>query len=123
MMNPGSLNRRDFIKVTSAAGAGLVIGVYLPALQRFEAPAPDPEGTFTPNMWLRIDPSGDVTVAVAKSEMGQGVLTSLPMIVAEELDADWSRIRYEHPVADKKYGSMGTGGSASVKGSWDNLRN
>ena len=123
MTNFGSLNRRDFIKVTGAAGAGLVMGVYLPSLKRFEAPAPDQAGLFAPNMWLRINPSGDITVAVAKSEMGQGVLTSLPMIVAEELDADWNRITFEHPVADRKYGSMGTGGSASVRSSWDNLRN
>jgi len=123
MIHSGPMNRRDFIKVTGAAGAGLVIGAYIPALKRFEAPSPGPAGAFAPNVWLRINPSGDVTVAVAKSEMGQGVFTSLPMIVAEELDADWSRVTFEHPVAGSMHGSMGTGGSASVKGSWNTLRN
>jgi isoquinoline 1-oxidoreductase beta subunit len=118
----GSLNRRNFIKLTGSAGAGLMIGVYVPVLRRFGTVFHDSQGVFAPNVWLRITRSGDVTVTVAKSEMGQGVLTSLPMIVAEELDVDWSRVRFEHPVADKKYGSMGTGGSSSVRRSFDNLR-
>ena len=116
------LSRREFIKVASTAGAALVIGISLPATRRGRVLASTPGEAFVPNAWLRIDKSGIVTVTVGKSEMGQGVLTSLPMIVAEELEADWSMVRYEHADADPKYGDMGTGGSTSVRGSWQHLR-
>ena len=122
MNSISTLNRRDFIKVASATGAGLVISFYLPGAGRLEAAAGLPDAPFVPNAWLRIDKSGIVTILVGKSEMGQGIRTALPMIVAEELEADWSTVRIEQAVADKKYGSMGTGGSTSVRTSWDNLR-
>jgi len=122
MRTLASLTRREFLTVTASSGAGLIIGMYLPAAARADLTAAEPPATFAPNAWLRIDPSGTVTVTVAKSEMGQGVLTSLPMIVAEELDADWSRMRYEQAIADDRYGSMGTGGSRSVRGGWQTRR-
>jgi CO/xanthine dehydrogenase Mo-binding subunit len=116
-------SRRDFIKVTSVAGAGLVLAFTLPSKNELLESAAAEGATFMPNAWLRIDTDGIVTVTVARSEMGQGVLTSMPMIVAEELDADWKNIRIEqanaHPT---KYGSMSTGGSFSVRGSWQTLR-
>ena len=114
-----NLDRRDFLKVSTVAGAGLMLGFYLPSKENGLTPTSD----FAPNAFIKIEPSGTVTIAVAKSEMGQGVRTSLPMIVAEELDADWSKVRVEqsdaHPT---KYGSQGTGGSFSVRGSWQMLR-
>ena len=116
------LTRREFLTVTAASGAGLLMGIHLPGARRFDFASAGTGAPFTPNAWLNIDPSGTVTVTVAKSEMGQGVLTSLPMIVAEELDADWSSVKYEQATADEKYGSMGTGGSRSVRGSWTTLR-
>ena len=123
-MSPAvSISRRNFMKVTSVAGAGLAIGFYLPSALRKLNGTPDPStGAFSPNAWLRIDPAGIVTITVAKSEMGQGVRTSLPMIVADELDADWSAVRIEQAVAGEKYGRMGTGGSSSVRGSYETLR-
>ncbi len=109
------LTRREFIKVTSAGGAGLALGLYCSSERN-----PD---VFSPNAWLVIDSHGDVTITVARSEMGQGVRTSLPMIVAEELDADWSRVRIDQAPADPdKYGSQSTGGSASVRNSYGMLR-
>ncbi len=118
MSNPTTLTRRDFIKISAVAGTGLVLAFYLPS--KDEVPE---EAAFIPNAWLKIDTDGTVTVTVARSEMGQGVWTSMPMIVAEELDADWSKIRIvqadAHP---SKYGSMSTGGSYSVRGSWQTLR-
>src|SRR5262249_32988716 len=77
-----------------------------------------------PNAYIQIDPNGEIRLIAARSEMGQGVRTSLLMILAEELDADWSKIRVEQAVAtaDAKYGDMTTGGSQSVRGSWDPLR-
>jgi CO/xanthine dehydrogenase Mo-binding subunit len=122
MRTSAPLTRREFLTVTAGSGAGLLIGMYIPASVRRDLEAPEPPAQFAPNAWLRIDPSGTVTVTVAKSEMGQGVLTSLPMLVAEELDADWSSVRSEQAIADDKYGSMGTGGSRSVRGGWQTLR-
>jgi len=118
----GGFSRRDFLTVGATSGASLLIGMVLPAAARRVFEPEDQAAEFAPNAWLRIDPSGSVTVTVAKSEMGQGVLTSLPMIVAEELDADWGRVRFEQAIADGKYGSMGTGGSRSVRGSYQTLR-
>lgn len=119
-----ALTRRDFIVVTSAAGAGLVLGVYASRSGAGEAAAPatGPQADFAPNAWVRIAVDGTVTVTVAKSEMGQGIRTALPMIVAEELDADWAMVRIEQALADDKYGSMVTGGSMSVRTSWETLR-
>jgi isoquinoline 1-oxidoreductase beta subunit len=122
-----AMKRRDFLKTATTAGAGLVLGIYLPekVLGNVMAAHPDPvtpPEPFAPNAWLRIAPSGEVTITLAKSEMGQGVYTALPMIVAEELDADWSKVHVEQALADGKYGGMGTGGSTSVRTSWEPLR-
>jgi CO/xanthine dehydrogenase Mo-binding subunit len=114
------LDRRDFLKLGAVAGGGLFLGVYLPG------PRPDGEAAapFQPNAFLRIDSDGSVTIWLAKADMGQGVRTSLPMIVAEELDADWSRVRVEQADAHPdRYGRMMTVGSSSVRGgAWTPLR-
>lgn len=127
--------RRQILKAGAAIGGGLFIGFHLSPLHRAAhtaeaAPAAADGGTpasFAPNAYLRIDPDDTVTVAVGKSEMGQGVLTSLPMIVAEELDADWSKVRVEQAGADVAFVMPGlavqlTGGSTSVRLSWQPLR-
>jgi CO/xanthine dehydrogenase Mo-binding subunit len=103
--------RREFLKVSALAGSSLLLGV--------SASGKKP---FAPNAWLRIDPDGGVTIVAGKSEMGQGVRTSLPMIVAEELDADWETIAVEQAMPTPGGPSLGTGGSWSVGGSWKPLR-
>ncbi|MGH7546454.1 MAG: molybdopterin cofactor-binding domain-containing protein, partial [Gemmatimonadota bacterium] len=119
------ITRRDFLKVGAAAGGGLLIAVYVPGCGPKRGPAAEPP--FKPNAWVRVGTDDVVTVVVDKSEMGQGVLTSLPMLVAEELDADWSKVRIESAPADPAYantmfGMQATGGSTSVRSSWDSLR-
>jgi isoquinoline 1-oxidoreductase subunit beta len=116
-------DRRRFLKLSaSAAGASLILGVNW-SCSRDEPAEPDIEGgTFSPNAWLRIDSSGGVTVFVAESEMGQGPYTALPMLVAEELDVDWSRISIEHASLDPAYGLQVTGGSRSIRKGWKRLR-
>jgi isoquinoline 1-oxidoreductase subunit beta len=111
-------SRRDFLKVSLLAGSALAIGF------RFDddAHAADSATPFRPNGWVRIDPDGTVTLTVGKSEMGQGVRTSLPMILAEELDADWSSIRIEQASPGTQFPRLGTGGSFSVAGMWTPLR-
>jgi isoquinoline 1-oxidoreductase beta subunit len=118
------VTRREFLETASVVGAGLVIGFHLPPGPR--APVV-PAGPFAPNAWLRIGPDESVLVVVDRSEMGQGIATALPMLVAEELEADWSKVRIEFAPADKAYinplfGMQGTGGSTSVRAAWMPLR-
>ena len=110
------ISRRHFLQAGTAGAAGLVLSFYLPVRGQ-EAPPP-----LEPNAWLQIAPSGEITLWAARSEMGQGVRTSLPMILAEELEADWARIRVVQADLDPKYGDQLTGGSFSVNYSWEPLR-
>ncbi len=118
-------SRRTFLKVTALAGGGIAVGVFLPGAARLaEAAAPKP---FAPNAWVRITSNNVVTIVADKSEMGQGVYTAMPMLVAEELDVDWSKIRIEQAVASPVYanpflGAQATGGSTSVRSSYQRLR-
>lgn len=122
-MKPVSLiGRRQFLRVASVAGAGLTIGFYVGPLRLRRDGLEVGSDSFTPNAWLRIDKEGAITITISKSEMGQGVSTALPMILAEELEADWTRVRFELADFDKKYGNMGTGGSQSVRSMWKPLR-
>jgi len=115
-MSSPALSRREFMQVTAAGATGLVLSFYLPLSGQEKAPA------VAPNTWLKIDPAGDISLTVARSEMGQGVRTSLAMILAEELEADWSRVRIVQADLDPKYGNQITGGSGSVRQSWPMLR-
>lgn len=114
------VGRREFLKLCGTAGAGLILGI---RLGLDEALASEPaSATFTPNAFLGIDAEGLTTIWVARSELGQGVHTALPMLVAEELEADWGKVRVVPAVLDPKYGNQGTGGSTSVRESWKPLR-
>jgi len=110
------LSRREFVAIGTAAGAGLVIGFYLPHGAGSKA------DFFSPNAYLRITPGNKVTIVVARSEMGQGVRTALPMILAEELEADWKQIEIEQAGASTLFGDQTTGGSASIHTCWDPMR-
>ena len=114
-MSRATLTRREFLKTGSAAGASLVISFQLPAFER-HAPS------FKPNAWLEIRPDGAVTIWTGRSEMGQGVKTAMPMIVAEELDADWTRVTVAQADADPAYGDQFTVGSRSVRTGFEPLR-
>ena len=98
------LSRREFVTAGIAAGTGLVIGFYLPHGNSSR------KESFSPNAYLRITPDNKVTIVVARSEMGQGVRTALPMILAEELEADWKQIEIEQAGASTLFGDQTTGG-------------
>ena len=115
--NPTQVTRRDFLKAGAAGSASLLISFYLPA-HGAEATGKN----FAPNAFIEIRPNGDIHLWVARSEMGQGPRTSLAMILAEELDADWSRVKVEQGDLDSKFGDQTTGGSLSIRSSWDPLR-
>ena len=113
------LNRRDFLKTSASAGAALMIGFHLSPSAR-AATAEDqekkPANPFT--AWVRITPDNQVTLILGKSEMGQGIMTALPMILAEELYLDWNHVRVEQAPTNPAIYELGTGGSGSVAGSW-----
>lgn len=115
-------SRRGFLKT----GSVLSIGFALP-LAAGRALAAAPGATFAPNAWVRITPDNRVKVICASAEMGQGVLTAIPMMLAEELDADWKLVSVERAPIDKAYtnpgfGIQATGGSTTVRAHWEPLR-
>src|SRR5437667_358294 len=83
-------SRRNFLKSSALAGGGLILGVYIPGLRNSVRAADQPASTVALNAFVRIAPDETVTVVVNHSELGQGPYTSIPMVVAEELDADWT---------------------------------
>jgi len=131
-MSATEMKRRDFFKTGAALGGGLLLSLYIPewvlADSVHEATPLTPSiPPFAPNAFVRIGTDNIVTVIVNKSEMGQGVYTSLPMLVAEELEADWSKVRYEPAPVDAAYnhpvfGIQMTGGSTSTASEWERFR-
>ena len=102
-----AVNRRDFLKVTAAVGGGLLVTINLAACR--DKGAAGGTKAADPSVFVRINPDNTIVVTIPKSEMGQGVRTSLAMLVAEELDADWNQVRAELAYYDPKFGDMGTG--------------
>lgn len=116
------LTRRSFLKSSAATGGSLLLAFHLPRHATAAAAALPSSGSFAPNAWLEISADGAVKIWCGHSEMGQGVRTSLPMIVAEELCCDWRRVTVLQADLDPKYGDELTGGSGSVRTSYENLR-
>ncbi len=121
-------SRRRFLKATAAAGGGLLIGLYLPPGGRLAAATPADADSFAPNAFLRIAPDDTITFILHKSEMGQGVYTALPMLIAEELEVGLNDVQIEFAPAHADYYHtewgpyQGTGGSTSVNSTWTQLR-
>lgn len=125
-MNPVLVpSRRGFLKSGAVLGSGLIVGFSVPGAKRLMAQTTDSE--FAPNAFLRIAPDDSVTILLAHSEMGQGVWTTLTMLIAEELDADWSRLKVEHAPAAAAYASpqrglQATVGSSSIREEFERYR-
>ena len=110
------LSRRRFLEVTGGGAAGLTLGFHVPALVRGAA-----AGGVAPavlNAWVRITPDNTVTLLLSQSEMGQGTLTSMAMIIADELDADWSKVRVQQAPVDPAYANPSFGNTQLTAGSW-----
>ncbi len=119
------MNRRLFLRVSGVAGGGMMLALQMGLASRTTALAAGLSGDepFAPNAYLRISPDGSVLIYAKNPEIGQGVKTALPMIVAEELDADWSDVQVEQSEIDQsRYGSQFAGGSRSIPSNWDPLR-
>jgi isoquinoline 1-oxidoreductase beta subunit len=120
-----SLDRRGFLKLSALAGGGLVLGFYLGSARRalgadiIKAGDKLPDGVFAPNAFIRITPDGAVTIFAARPEIGQGIKTSLPMVVAEELEVDWHNVTVlQAPFDTAAFGPQGAGGSTSTPTSY-----
>ena len=127
------ITRRDFIKLVGAAGGGLVLAVFLdacvPSTPKVVTPTIvgptstlPPAITWAPNIYLKVDEQGILTVTAFRSEMGQGIRTTIAMLIAEELDVAWDSVRIEQALADSRYGDQQTGGSVSVSSYYTGLR-
>ncbi|MEO8159236.1 MAG: molybdopterin cofactor-binding domain-containing protein [Betaproteobacteria bacterium] len=118
--------RRDFLKVSGTVAGGLALGFYMPGRHNV-ALADAGGGTASPNAWVKIGLDNTITIMVARSEMGQDVYTSMPMLVAEELEVDINKIKVEFAPPAEVYinallGGQLTGGSTSVRDAWEKLR-
>jgi isoquinoline 1-oxidoreductase beta subunit len=114
------VNRRSFLRVTSLAGGGVLLGLYIkPKASAQFGPGP----AQVPNNFIKIDPDGTVTIMAKDPEVGQGVKTMLPMLIAEELDADWKTVKIEQTdFDDTKYAMQFAGGSLATPFNWDPMR-
>ena len=114
-----ALSRRDFLRVSALAGGGMLIAAHFDGLDAFTQNGAD----FTPNAFIRITPDNIVTIVAKNPEVGQGVKTSLPMLVAEELGVDWKDVRLVQADLDPaKYGPQNAGGSTGTPTNWEPLR-
>jgi isoquinoline 1-oxidoreductase beta subunit len=117
------IDRRSFIKLVGMAGGGLALAFHVGGRSAAHANTVTPADAFAPNAYLRIAPNGSILIYNKSPEIGQGLLTAFPLIIAEELDADWTRVRAEQsPINQALYGQQSAGGSRSIPANWDTLR-
>ena len=116
-------SRRDFLKASAAAGGGLLLSVALPMPNKAAAKSGVEAMPIVLNAYVRIAPDNIVTIMSKEPEIGQGIMTSLPMVIAEEMDAAWGQVRIEQAIADASvYGRQVAGGSMATRIEWDPLR-
>ncbi len=125
-MTTMTVNRRSFLKVTTAAGGGLMIALYTDAFADLLAQGRGggpPAAPLTPDAFITISPEGLVTITAKNPEIGQGIKTALPMLIAEELDVDWKDVRIvQGDVIQTKYGGQSAGGSTAIPGNYTPMR-
>jgi isoquinoline 1-oxidoreductase beta subunit len=120
-----NISRRSFIIGAGLGVAGIVTGIFPSGKALSNIKSFDNENnafSIEPNIWLEIKKDNTIVITIPRSELGQGVRTSFSMIAAEELDADWDKIKAINAPGDKKYGNQSTGGSTSIRTFWEPLR-
>src|SRR5262245_23135124 len=114
------LDRRAFLRATALGSGGLLIGLYFkPTFAMQGPPQPAP---LLPNSFIRIDPDGTVAIIAKNPEVGQGIKTMLPMLIAEELDVDWKSVKIEQADLNAKFGGQTAGGSTATPTNWTPMR-
>jgi isoquinoline 1-oxidoreductase beta subunit len=113
MSEIGQVNRRDFIKIFSLASGGIILGCNVSSDKKEFIPQVD--GSFSPNLFVQLQKDGNITLIASRSEMGQGIRTSLASAIADEMEADWKYITVKQATGDAKYGNQNTDGSRSVR--------
>jgi isoquinoline 1-oxidoreductase beta subunit len=124
-MKNAVLDRRAFLQVTAAAGGGVLVAAHFGSIAELLAQGKPTANApvFAPHAFVRVAPDGLVTIMAKSPELGQGIMTSVPMIIAEELDVDWKDVRIEQADLDPtKYGQQSTGGSNGTPSNWDPCR-
>ena len=116
------LTRRGFLASASATGAHVLMARVTAGEVAVAKAGGAQADEFSPDLFVSIAPSGDVTIMAHRSEMGTGIRTALPRIIADEMEADWARVTVEQAPGDKRYGSQNTDGSNSVRGFFDRMR-
>jgi isoquinoline 1-oxidoreductase beta subunit len=114
-----NINRRAFLQATALAGGGIMLGLYPKAAALAQGP---PRTPLVPANFISIAPNGVVTITGANTEIGQNILNTLPMLIAEELDVEWKNVKVVRADADSKYGGQFTGGSSGTPGAWEPMR-
>jgi len=118
-----NVSRRRFLQAGLAGGVFVLAAKFVPeALYGVHADEGETKQPFQPGLWMSIAPDGTVTIVAHRSEMGCGSRTALPLIVTDELDADWSKVRIEQAIGDPRYGDQDTDGSHSVRSNFDLMR-
>ena len=117
------VNRRNFLRVSAVAGGGMMLGTHVDIDGSSQAMAAGLEADFTPNAYIRITPDNAITIIAKNPEIGQGVKTMLPMIIADELDVDWTSVRIEQaPLDTEKFTGQSAGGSTATPNNWTPMR-
>ena len=115
------LDRRSFLRVTALAGGGLLLATYVDPYAEAGEQAVTPSATFVPNVFVRIASDGAIAIVSANPEVGQGVKTMLPMILADELEVDWKDVAVQQADLDPKYGAQFSGGSLAAPSNWNSI--
>ena len=117
------MNRRSFLRITALAGGGLLAAVYFEPVSDLLAQGGPAPVNFVPNAFIKIGPDGIITIMSKNPEIGQGIKTSLPMLIADELDVEWKNVRIQQADLDEmKYGRQNAGGSTATPTNWEPLR-
>ncbi|MDX8340374.1 molybdopterin cofactor-binding domain-containing protein [Draconibacterium sp. IB214405] len=116
------VKRRDFLKIGAVSTGGLLLGVPLSCNTRNQYLTGDAESVFSPGVYIQLLGTGEVSLYAHRSEMGTGIKTTLPLIIADELEADWDKVKVVQATGDYKYGDQNTDGSNSIQKHFDLLR-